>query len=366
MIALVEMHGPGPSATISPVTALVVHREVVDSRPPDAPPQGPVDVGLGLLLARTAGPISTEARAALAAYFTTADPAPVRVGAAASGLSTAQVRTWVGQAARLAAMVGPPQSLLDAVALLRSRTWQAGDATAALADAGLTTERVHPASVLRLGGLYRLPDLPQSIMIGGRSWVVPATTATELRHWRRRAATRMAVMGLAPLSALPKPPRGYHLSLSYGTLGDPSDIHFDSDWVWRTDSKGRIPRLARTMLLAGPQTAETIAAGLRDVRMTVPPVEVLDKWLDTVPWARRTATGRFTARSRDPSVLGRWDRAILDHAQVGRPLTTAALAATLRLDRNHLGATLRRCILLEHASYGHWRLRRANGHCPPN
>jgi hypothetical protein len=169
----------------------------------------------------------------------------------------------------------------------------------------------------------------------------------------------MAVMGLAPLSALPKPPTRLPPEFVHRTLGDRSDIQFDSGWVWRTDSHGRIPRLARIMLLAAPQTAETIAAGLRDVRMTVPPVEVLGKWLKTVPWARLTATGRFTARSRDPSVLGRWDRAILDHAQVGRPLTTAALAASLNLDRNHLGATLRRCVLIEHVAYGQWRLRQA-------
>lgn len=353
------MRGPGPWATIAPVTALVAHREMVESRPPEAPPRGPVDVGLGLLLARTAGPIGTDARAALAAYFTTADPAPVRVGAAASGLSRAQVRTWVGQAARLAAIVGPPRSLLDSVAVLRSRTWPSDDAASALAGTGLTAERMHPASVLRLAGLYRLPDLPQSIMIGGGSWVVPATTATELRIWRRRAATRMAVVGLAPLSALPKPPRGLPTDLVHSALGDPSEIHVGCDWVWRTDSNGRIPRLARTMLFAGPQTAETIAAGLRDVRMTVPPVAVLDRWLETVPWARRSAAGRFTARFRDPSVLGRWDRAILDYAHVGKPLTTAAFASALQLDRNHLGATLRRCVLIEHVSYGQWRLRHA-------
>jgi hypothetical protein len=219
---------------------------------------------------------------------------------------------------------------------------------------------MHPASMLRLGGLYRLPDIPELIMIGERSWVVPADTAKELRHWRRQAATRMAVMGLAPLSALPKPPTRLPPELVQGTLGDASDVYVDSGWVWRIDSKGRIPRLARMMLLAAPHTAAIIAAGLRDVRMSVPPVEVLDTWLGTVPWARRTATGRFTARSRDLSVLGRWDRAILDHARAGRPLTTAALASALQLDRNHLGATLRRCVLIEHVAYGQWRLRQAS------
>jgi hypothetical protein len=38
------------------------------------------------------------------------------------------------------------------------------------------------------------------------------------------------------------------------------------------------------MLVAEPQSAATIAAGLDDVRMVVPPVGVIDAWLDTVPW----------------------------------------------------------------------------------
>src|SRR4051794_7321131 len=41
----------------------------------------------------------------------------------------------------------------------------------------------------------------------------------------------------------------------------------------------RVPRLARTMLLVGPQTAETIADVPRDARMTASPVELLDNWL---------------------------------------------------------------------------------------
>jgi hypothetical protein len=161
-VDLVGVQGPDPSATITRVTALVAHRDLVDSRPPAVPPEGPVDVGLGLLLARTAGPLGAKARAALIAYFATADPAPVRVGAQASGLSTAQVRTWVGQAARLASIVGPPRSLLDAFVLLGSRAWLAGDATNALVDARLTADRIHPTCALRLGCLYRLPDIPQT------------------------------------------------------------------------------------------------------------------------------------------------------------------------------------------------------------
>lgn len=76
-------------------------------------------------------------------------------------------------------------------------------------------------------------------------------------------------------------------------------------------------------------------------------------------WARATTAGRYTARHRDTTVLGKWDQEILRHARAGQPLTTAALAATLQLDRNHLGATLRRSVLLEHVSYGQWRIRRA-------
>lgn len=351
------MHAWRLATAVSPPATVRGGR--IGSEPPLTPPPGEVDVGLGLLVARTTGPLATDARAALLTYFTTTDSTPIRAAAIASRLTKSEVRTWVGQISRLATQVGPPPSLLEAVAELRKGARPSDDAAVVLADLGLVRDELDPVAVLRLAGLFRVPDVPILIRAGGHRWVIPAADVSQMRTWRRRAAARLTVIGLAPTDSLPPLPHGLPVELVEGSLGGPEGVRFHSGWMWRIDSRGRIPRLTRTLLLIGPQTPNTIAAGLGDQRMTVPPTTVLAAWLESVPWARPTSAGRYTARRRDESVLGKWDRVILDHVRAGKPLTTAALGATLQLDRNHLGATLRRSVLLEHSTYGRWNLRRA-------
>ena len=334
-------------------------------QPPSSPPPGPLDVVVGLLLARAA-PFDAATQAALRLQQGWGTRPPTDIP---------EVRThgrWQATPAlRRLTSTGPPRALSQALQLLEHcAPVYGGQAAALLLEEGLTGEVMHPGGVLTLARWYGVSHgLRLERQADGTTMVVGPSTQASTAAVRRLVAS-LGRAGYADLETVSQGEGVLRRHLDRDLRRRPG-VFVDGDLVLSVDDQtsGLAAHVVR-MLTSSPRplTLDEVHEGLtrawRFRRYRLVRLELLEAWVAAQPWIRRDGVC-LTVSRRLPGRLsglaaGGGTTAVLPLVRRGRLASWRQILAALEVSGMRAEAAkmaAHSSVILVHAGHDEYRLR---------
>lgn len=344
--------------------------------PPRCPAPGPLDVAVALLVNRAA-PFRPEVQTALYARlgWPSGQQVTRRAAGADIGLSSQRLANFETRLRTLLVHSGAPPALLQALAVLTDTGPCRSDEAALLVVAsGAGRQIVHPAAVLELARMARVPlTVGVTRLSGGQEVVGPPerlrSVATVVKHASVVVRRCKAVRIDGVLSGCAERLTDLETDLALGCL---PRIGRDGEVLYlREDHQGQLAEpVARMLAVAGALQVASLLDGLRRTQPCGQGVHLVDEamlaaYLRGQPHYRVETDGLVRphpalSRGATTRVLSRADRIILAAGDQAGEVPRTRLMAALGgggYSRGSCAALIARSPLLVPTARGRYRLR---------